>query len=294
MKYFLSGGRRLSRAEGVGTRELACSRFGRAVLGLALLLGGAQAVFAQEDAGQAMGRLGEEIAAKGERLDLVLALGNAAVGAGNFDLALASFQKVLDNVEPDSREAGDLHLRIGETYRRKGDGEAAIAWLTRASELLPDQAVVLGTLALVLDACGEKKEAERAYRATLELDPDNAIAMNNLAFLLAERGEDLEQALGLTQRAAELMPEDPEVLDTAGWVRLKRKEPDAAIGLFADALGKAPGNEGYRQHLLLALELKDDGSGAMDELKSLLGSDVSSASMGKVLELLKAVRSPNR
>jgi hypothetical protein len=32
----------------------------------------------------------------------------------------------------------------------------------------------------------------------------------------------------------------------------------------------------------------------MDELKSLLAGDVSSASVGKVLELLKAVRSPNR
>jgi Flp pilus assembly protein TadD len=275
-------------------RQLVRGRLRRALLALALVLASAQAICAQEDAGQAMGRLQEEIAAQGERLDLLLALGNTAVGAGKFDLAIASFQKVLDKVEPDSREAGDLHLRIGETYRRKGDGEAAIAWLTRASELLPDQPVVRGTLALVLDACGEKEEAERAYRATLELDPDNAIAMNNLAFLLAERGEDLEQALGFAQRARELMPLDVEMIDTAGWVRLKRKETDAAIGLFADALGKAPGNEAYRQHLLLALERKVERSAAMDELKSLLAGDVSSASAGKVLELLKAVRSPNR
>lgn len=289
MKYFLSGGRRLSRAEGVGTRELACSRFGRAVLGLALLLGGAQAVFAQEDAGQAMGRLGEEIAAKGERLDLVLALGNAAVGAGNFDLALASFQKVLDNVEPDSREAGDLHLRIGETYRRKGDGEAAIAWLTRASELLPDQAVVRGTLALVLDACGEKEEAERAYRATLELDPDNAIAMNNLAFLLAERGGDLDQALGLARRAGELMPLDADVIDTAGWVQWKRKDADAAIALFASALAKDPANQGYLEHLRLALSGKVETGEATGELKVLLKGDVSQESRGRMIELLKTV-----
>ncbi len=272
-------------------RELFRIRLPRAVLGLALLWAGAQVVCAQEDV---VDRLREQIAVQGERSDLMLALGNAAVGAGKFDLALASFHKVLDEVEPDSPEAGDLHLRIGETYRRKGDPEAAIAWLTRASELLPDQPVVLGTLALVLDGCGKKEEAGRAYRATLELDPDNAIAMNNLAFLLAERGEDLEQALGFARRAAELMPLDAEMLDTAGWVQLKRKETDAAIGLFADALGMAPGNEGYRQHLLLALERKVDRSAAMDELKSLLVSDFSLASMGKVRELLKAVRSAIR
>jgi Flp pilus assembly protein TadD len=262
-----------------------------AVLGLALVWAGAQVVFAQ---GDVVDRLEEEIAAHPERVDLVLALGNAAAGAGKFDLAIASFHKVLDRVEPDSPEAGDLHLRIGETYRRKGDGEAAIAWLTRASELLPDQPVVLGTLALVLDACGEKEEAERAYRATLELDADNAVAMNNLAFLLAERDEDLEQALRLARRAGELVPEDEEILDTTGWVYLKRKETDAAIRLFADALGKAPGNEGYRQHLLLALEGKANRSAAMEELKCLLVSEVSSESMSRVLELLKAVGSPIR
>ena len=113
-----------------------------------------------------------------------------------------------------------------------------MASLTRASQLLPDQPVVLGTLALVLEGCGKKEEAERAYRATLELDPDNAIAMNNLAYLLAERGEDLELALGFARRAGELMPEDVDVIDTAGWVQLKRKQTDAAIELFAKALSK--------------------------------------------------------
>jgi tetratricopeptide (TPR) repeat protein len=255
---------------------------------------GAQTIRAQEDAGRAIDRLQEEIAANPERLDLVLALGNTAVRAGKFEMAIASFQKVLENLAADSRGAGDLHLRIGETYRRKGDAEAAIASLTRASKLLPDQPVVLGTLALVLDGYGKKDEAERAYRATLQLDPDNAIAMNNLAFLLAERGEDLDEALGLARRAGELMPEDADIVDTAGWVQLKRKQTDAAIGLFADALGKAPENEGYRQHLLLALEGKADRSAAMDELKSLLASHLSSASMGNVLELLKAVRSSIR
>ena len=185
-------------------------------LGLAVLWAGAQIVGAQEDSGQSVERLRSEAAANPDRIELELAVGNAAVLAGKFELAIASFEKVLDRLDPDSRGAGDLHLRMGETYRRMGDAEAAVASLTRASELLPDQPVVMGTLALVLEGCGKKEEAERAYRATLRLDPDNAIAMNNLAYLLAERGEDLEQALGFARRAGELMPEDVDVIDTAG------------------------------------------------------------------------------
>jgi tetratricopeptide (TPR) repeat protein len=249
----------------------------RAALGLLTVWAGTQSVHAQQDAGQG--------------LDVLLAQGNAAVGAGKYDLAIASFQKVLENLEADSREAGDLHLRIGETYRRKGDAEAAIASLSRASELLPDQPVVLGTLALVLDSCGRKAEAEQAYRATLRLDSDNAIAMNNLAFLLAERGEDLDHAWGFARRATELMPDDADMIDTAGWVQWKRQETDAAIGLFAKALGKDPGNDGYRQHLLLALAGKAERNAAMEELKGLLAGDSIS---GKVLELLQVVQSPIR
>ena len=261
-----------------------------AVVGLAVVCGSAQIAGAQEDNGQSIERLRGEVAANPDRLDLELALGNAAVLAGKFELAIASFEKVLDRLDPDSRGAGDLHLRMGETYRRMGDSEAAVASLTRASQLLPDQPVVLGTLALVLEGCGKKEEAERAYRATLELDPDNAIAMNNLAYLLAERGEDLELALGFARRAGELMPEDVDVIDTAGWVQLKRKQTDAAIGLFAKALSKERGNEGYRQHLLLALGAKADRNAAMDELKALLEGDVSSSGAGRVMELLRAVQ----
>ena len=260
-------------------RKLVRRRLARSVLGLLLAWSGVQAIRAQQDAG---------LYANGLEM---LELGNTAARAGKFDLAIASFQKILENLEPDSPGAGDLHLRIGEAYRRKGDAEAAIASLTRASELLPDQPVVLGTLALVLDGSGKKEEAERVYRATLRLDPDNAIAMNNLAFLLAERDEDLDQALELARRAGELMPEDADMVDTAGWIQWKLRQTDAAIALFADALGRMPANEGYRQHLLMALEAKSGRSAALDDLKSLLlVSELSPARMEKVLELLRAVR----
>ena len=261
---------------------------------LALLWAGAQMVQAQWVSGPSMEQLDARAAAHPERIDQVLAFGNAAAAAGKFDVAIAGFQKVLDTVEPDSPEAGDLHLRIGEAYRRKGDREAAIAWLSRASELLPDQPVVRGTLALVLDASGEKEAAEREYRATLELDPENAVAMNNLAFLLAERGTDLDEALVLAQSASTLMPEDAEILDTTGWVRLKRNETGPAIGLFASAWLKSPGNDEYRLHLLLALERHPARNPVMDELKSLLAGEVSSPATNRALELLKAVANPSR
>ncbi len=230
---------------------------GCAALAVGIALLGAQTVCAQEDT---LSRLEADAAAHPWRLDLWMDLGNYAAADGKLDLALSSFQKVLAHLEPDSRGAGDLHLRIGEVYRRKGDLPAAVESLTRASQLLPDRPVVMGTLALVLDGIGRKPEAARAYRAAIALDPENATAINNLAYLLAEQGQDLDEAWRLAEEAVDLSDGDPEILDTAGWVQWKRKQIDSAVGLFAQALTKDTGNAEYRGHLVLALERRQDSA----------------------------------
>jgi len=216
--------------------------------------------------------------------------GNAAVKAGQFDTAITRFQQVLDKLEPDSAAAGDLYLRLGETNRRKGDFEAAIRSLARANEILPGNPVVIGTLALALDSSGNRADAQRAYRATLEIDPENATAMNNLAFLLAEGGTDLDDALKLATRAVALSPDSGPMIDTAGWVRLKRGENDAAIALFADAVAKDPGDEGFRDHLLMALERKGDHSGVFGETISALKQVVSPENVAKVTALIQGLK----
>ena len=68
------------RVQGTGMRELVRRRLPRTVLGLVLAWSGAQTVRAQEDAGQDMDRLREEIAANPEPLDLVRAVSVARLG----------------------------------------------------------------------------------------------------------------------------------------------------------------------------------------------------------------------
>jgi hypothetical protein len=41
-------------------------------------------------------------------------------------------------------------------------------------------------------------------------------AANNLAYILISRGKDLDEDLALTTRAKEIMPDDPNVIDTLG------------------------------------------------------------------------------
>uniref|UniRef100_Q023W0 Tetratricopeptide TPR_2 repeat protein n=1 Tax=Solibacter usitatus (strain Ellin6076) TaxID=234267 RepID=Q023W0_SOLUE len=226
----------------------------------------------------------------GEVLRQWLEEGRAAVQAGQFDAAIARFQKALEAVDADSAAAGDLYLRIGETQRRKGDLDGAIQSLAHANDLLPGNATVVGTLALALDSRGNRSDAQRAYRATIELDPNNAIAMNNLAFLLAEEGTSFDEALQLARHAMALMPDSMQMTDTAGWVQLKRGDNDAAIALFSDAVAKEPAEDSFRDHLLMALERKGERAGIFGETISALKQAPSPENLAKVTSLLQGLK----
>lgn len=225
-----------------------------------------------------------------DALQRLLGEGNAAVQAGELDTAIARYQRVLASLDPDSPGAGDLNLRLGETYRRKGDLDSAIRSLARANDLLPGNATIVGTLALALDSSGNRVDAQRAYRAAIELDANNAIAMNNLAFLLAEGGTDLDEALRLARRAMEISPSAMEITDTAGWVQLKRGDNDAAIALFAEAVAKEPSEEGFRDHLLMALERKGDRDGIRGETITALKQVSTPENLARVTALIQGLK----
>jgi tetratricopeptide (TPR) repeat protein len=234
------------------------------------LMGIVETNMAQNKTDEALKILQQESDKSPTRLDLLLAIGNTAVRAGKFDMAVATFQKVLAGLDKGSKAQGDIYLRIGETYRRKGDLASAVQALQKARETLPENIVVLSTLALVLDGAGRRPEARQVYEATLKLDPNNAVALNNLAFLLAESGGDLDEALTKAQRAKQLLPNLYEISDTLGWIYLKKNLSDQAIDVFKDLVIKQPNHSTYHYHLGMAYSQKGDKSRAIEQLKEAL------------------------
>jgi tetratricopeptide (TPR) repeat protein len=65
-------------------------------------------------------------------------------------------------------------------------------------------------------------------------DP-TGVAANNLAWILAQQNRELDRALGLANKARELQPENPAVLDTVGFVHLARREYTDAITVLEHA-----------------------------------------------------------
>lgn len=76
---------------------------------------------------------------------------------------------------------------------------------------------LLGTLQLQAD---NREGALKVYEAMIEEQPENVIAINNAAWLNMEQG-DLDRALALINRAADLAPDNAQVLDTKAMILLR-------------------------------------------------------------------------
>ena len=225
---------------------------------------------AQNHSDKAMQLLQTESAKAPNRMDLVLALGNAAIRVGRYDAAVSYFQKVAESLPKGSKAQADVFYRIGETYRRKGDFTNSIVALQKAREIVPENGVVLGTLALVLESAERWSEARQVYEVVLKLDPNNGVVLNNLAYLLTEHGGDLDDALTKAQRAKQLLPDLSEVSDTLGWIYLKKNLTDNAIDIFQELVNKVPSSAIFRYHLGMAYSQKGDRTRALKELQDAL------------------------
>jgi tetratricopeptide (TPR) repeat protein len=250
------------------------------------LLGIVETDMAQNKPDDAMQLLQTELDKNPNRLDLRLAMGNTAVRAGKYDVAIQEYNKLLNALDKNARQRGDVYLRLGETYRRKGDLNGAVANLQKAREYQPENVVIMTTLALVLDEAGLWTEAKQVYEAVLKLNNENAVALNNLAYLMAQHNGDLDDALSKAQRAKQLLPEMTEVSDTLGWIFLKKNLSDSALDTFRELVNKDPNISTYRFHLGMALAQKGDKLKAIKELQEALKYNPTKGERDEIQQLL--------
>lgn len=250
------------------------------------LLGIVESYMTQKKPDEAIKLLQAEAAKNGDRPDFHLALANVAVRASRWDLAITEFQTVLNVSKDNSKLQGEMYLRIGETYRRKGDLANAIQALQNARKTLSEDARVLSVLALSLDTAGRWNEARPIYEAVVRIDSSNGIVLNNLAFGLAEHGGDLDQALTLAQRARQLIPATNEVSDTLGWIYLKKNLTPQAVDVFRELVQRAPQQSTFRYHYGMALFQLGDRPRAVVELKKALESNPGPDERRKIQDLI--------
>jgi tetratricopeptide (TPR) repeat protein len=193
--------------------------------------------------------------------------GELLLGGKQFDAALAAFDTAI-GLEP-KFAAGYRNLALARLAM--GDKDGAVAAYRSGIRANPGDAALTTQLASLYEGLGRHDEAIEVYRELLAKDPGSLMASNNLAMLLATYRDDkqsLEQAASLSARLA--ASDNPNYLDTVGWVSYRRGDVDAAISVLERAVARAPESPVIRYHLGKAYHVKGDAAQARANLERAL------------------------
>jgi tetratricopeptide (TPR) repeat protein len=132
-----------------------------------------------------------------------------------------------------------------------GDLPAAVAELEGMLKGGREDAETQYNIGLVRGDAGDQAAALAAMEKALALDPEHAGALNYIGYSLAERGERLDEAQSLIERALKQRPDDGFVKDSLGWVffqrsRVARAAHDSAAALRWLEAARAKLEEAHR------------------------------------------------
>ena len=227
-----------------------------AAYGAAHALGGTRADFSPQRA-SALINAGDPAAARdvlvealgtkpnGADAGLLYLLGQAQRRLKDTDGAAATVGKLKASFPKDPRGLY-LGAQLLEDSGRIGDALAAFQELIT---LTPDNTSIVYEYASLLEKGGRAADAERALRDLLARDPLDANALNSLGYMLADRGERLDEAVTLVQRALKIEPRNPSFLDSLGWAYFRQGKLDRAEGPLAEAAGRLPTSSAVQDHL---------------------------------------------
>ena len=158
-------------------------------------------------------------------------------------------------------EAGVLrdNKRWREAYDVLGD----------ATKRFSDDADLLYEQAMMAEKIDKLDDMERLLRKVIEINPENAHAHNALGYSLADRRLRLPEAHKLVQRALELLPGDPFITDSLGWVEFRMGNHEEAARLLREAYRARPDPEiaAHLGEVLWALGQRDEARRVWREAK---------------------------
>ncbi len=141
----------------------------------------------------------------------------------------------------------DLAAVAGFALAELGRLEDARAAAARVAE--PGRTIVLARIA---DHAGDAQAALRLVEPVARARPEQPSALNLAGYLLADRNERLSDAEAYLRRARELAPGDPAVLDSWGWLLLRRGRSREAVRALDRAARFAPREPEILVHLAAA------------------------------------------
>lgn len=193
--------------------------------------------------------------------------------AGRTDEALDLLETTGGDEPASTRKRIELLLRSGDEGRarrlmrasRRGDLEVGLAAVQgfqadrRYEETLPvleeltqrhpDSLEAHFLLGVARERTGAADRAATSFLRVLEINPEHDPTLNYLGYMWADRGENLERALELVQRAVHLDPHNGAYIDSLGWAYYRLGQYPEAREQLERAVQLAPGDPVVYEHL---------------------------------------------
>jgi predicted Zn-dependent protease len=121
--------------------------------------------------------------------------------------------------------------------------DAALQLLDRQLREHPDDSQLRLIRAMRHYDRGDIAAMEQDLRRVIENEPDNAMALNALGYTLVDVTERHEEGMELIQRAHDIEPDSPAILDSLGWAYHKLGDDQRALPLLRQAYQGQPDQE---------------------------------------------------
>ena len=142
---------------------------------------------------------------------------------------------------------------------------------------------------LALYNLGQTDEALKWGMMLWALDPTDIANANNMAWILADTYKDYTRAGDMIRRCLALLPNHPQVLDTAGWIAfLSGKYPEAADNLLASI--KYGDNPEAHYHLGRVYEARDRLDEAREQYQKAIDMNLGGKNLEDAQKRLKQAR----
>lgn len=161
-------------------------------------------------------------------------------------------------VQNKAGKAADAAVTAGKLYKVRG-------------EKTPE-ALFYATL---LQQNKQLTEAGAIYQKVLSQEPGNLVALNNSASLLAEQGK-LDDAEKAARKANELSKENPQLLDTLGWILYQQQRYKESLVMLQNAAKAKPDVAVVHYHTGVVHAAMGDAAAAKKSLEQALKLDSSS------------------
>jgi tetratricopeptide (TPR) repeat protein len=147
----------------------------------------------------------------------------------------------------------------------------------------PDHPDLLYETAMIAEQSDKPAETEKLLRRLIQIKPNDAQGYNALGYSLLERNERIPEAVALVEKAMQLAPEDPAIIDSVGWGYYRSGKLEESIRMLRRAFASNPDPE-IAAHLGEVLWVDGDIEGAKKIWQNSLKDHADSAKLQAVIK----------